>query len=180
LIIKLNCLDYHDQWYFPWYLPLIIHISDTCKNQPKRLDFDNTINLSSLIVILGWRLINLNCRQGPWFPASILSFQLHFRPTQCRLGSQARSSRRALILFFSQGSCRVGSGVFFLKKLRKKKRTEERRQTLRSSVLFFSLNFFNFIFFSGLMLATHTTHNTSCLIYCNKHTNTKHCNPIHK
>ncbi len=31
-------------------LPLI---SDTCKNQPKRLDFDNTINLSSLIVSLG-------------------------------------------------------------------------------------------------------------------------------
>jgi hypothetical protein len=31
---------------------LIITISDTCKNQPKRLDFDNTINLSSLIVIL--------------------------------------------------------------------------------------------------------------------------------
>jgi hypothetical protein len=35
------------------YLPLIINISDTCKNQPKRLDFDNTINLSSFIVILG-------------------------------------------------------------------------------------------------------------------------------
>ena len=33
-------------------LPLIITISDTCKNQPKRLDFDNTINLSRLIVIL--------------------------------------------------------------------------------------------------------------------------------
>ena len=33
-------------------LPLIITISDTCKNQPKRLDFDNTINLSSLIVSL--------------------------------------------------------------------------------------------------------------------------------
>jgi hypothetical protein len=31
---------------------LIITISDTCKNQPKRLDFDNTINLSSLIVSL--------------------------------------------------------------------------------------------------------------------------------
>ncbi len=30
-------------------LPLIITISDTCKNQPKRLDFDNTINLSNLI-----------------------------------------------------------------------------------------------------------------------------------
>jgi hypothetical protein len=27
-------------------------ISDTCKNQPKRLDSDNTINLSSLIVNL--------------------------------------------------------------------------------------------------------------------------------
>jgi hypothetical protein len=34
-------------------LPLIITISDTCKNQPNRLDFDNTINLSSLIVSLG-------------------------------------------------------------------------------------------------------------------------------
>jgi hypothetical protein len=33
-------------------LPLIITISDTCKNQPKTLDFDNTINLSSLIVSL--------------------------------------------------------------------------------------------------------------------------------
>jgi hypothetical protein len=30
-------------------LPLIITISDTCKNQPKRLDSDNTINLSRLI-----------------------------------------------------------------------------------------------------------------------------------
>ena len=36
------------------YLPLIINISDTCKNQLKRLDFDNAFNLSSLwsIVIL--------------------------------------------------------------------------------------------------------------------------------
>jgi hypothetical protein len=33
-------------------LPLMITISDTCKNQPKRLDFDSTINLSSLIVSL--------------------------------------------------------------------------------------------------------------------------------
>jgi hypothetical protein len=33
-------------------LPLIITISDTCNNQPKRLDFDNTINLSTLIVRL--------------------------------------------------------------------------------------------------------------------------------
>ena len=33
-------------------LPLIITISDTCKNQPKRLDSDSTINLSSLIVSL--------------------------------------------------------------------------------------------------------------------------------
>jgi hypothetical protein len=33
-------------------LPLIIYISDTCKNQPKRLDSDNTINLSRLIVSL--------------------------------------------------------------------------------------------------------------------------------
>jgi hypothetical protein len=34
------------------YLPLIINISDTWKNQTKRFDFENTINLSSLIVIL--------------------------------------------------------------------------------------------------------------------------------
>jgi hypothetical protein len=33
-------------------LPLIITISDNCKDQPKRLDNDNTINLSSLIVSL--------------------------------------------------------------------------------------------------------------------------------
>jgi hypothetical protein len=39
---------------------LIITISDTCKNQPKRLDFDNTINLSSLIVSLGDTLVNWN------------------------------------------------------------------------------------------------------------------------
>jgi hypothetical protein len=31
----------------------IISISDTCKNQPKRLDFDDSINLSTLIVSLG-------------------------------------------------------------------------------------------------------------------------------
>jgi hypothetical protein len=39
-------------------LPLIITISDTWKNQTKRFDFDNTINLSSLIVSLGF-----------WWPA---------------------------------------------------------------------------------------------------------------
>ena len=49
LIITINDTSIGD-------LPLIITISDTCKNQPKRLDFDNTINLSSLIVILGGRL----------------------------------------------------------------------------------------------------------------------------
>ena len=46
LIITINDTSIGD-------LPLIITISDTCKNQSKRLDFDNTINLSSLIVILG-------------------------------------------------------------------------------------------------------------------------------
>jgi hypothetical protein len=46
LIITINDTSIGD-------LPLIITISDTCKNQPKRLDFDNTINLSSLIVSLG-------------------------------------------------------------------------------------------------------------------------------
>lgn len=45
LIIMINDTSIGD-------LPLIITISDTCKNQPKRLDFDNTINLSSLIVSL--------------------------------------------------------------------------------------------------------------------------------
>ena len=45
LIITINDTSIGD-------LPLIITISDTCKNQPKRLDFDNTINLSRLIVIL--------------------------------------------------------------------------------------------------------------------------------
>ncbi len=44
LIITINDTSIGD-------LPLIITISDTCKNQPKRLDFDNTINLSNLIVI---------------------------------------------------------------------------------------------------------------------------------
>jgi hypothetical protein len=37
---------------------LIINISDTCKNQPKRLDFDHTINPSILIVILGCIVID--------------------------------------------------------------------------------------------------------------------------
>jgi hypothetical protein len=45
LIITINDTSIGD-------LPLIITISDTWKNQPKRLDFDNTINLSNLIVIL--------------------------------------------------------------------------------------------------------------------------------
>ncbi len=45
LIITINDTSIGD-------LPLIITISDTCKNQPKNLDFDNTINLSSLIVSL--------------------------------------------------------------------------------------------------------------------------------
>jgi hypothetical protein len=45
LIITINDTSIGD-------LPLIITISDTCKNQPKRLDFDNAINLSSLKVNL--------------------------------------------------------------------------------------------------------------------------------
>ncbi len=45
LIITINDTSIGD-------LPLIITISDTCKNQPNRLDSDNTINLSSLIVSL--------------------------------------------------------------------------------------------------------------------------------
>jgi hypothetical protein len=46
LIITINDTSIGD-------IPLIITISDTCKNQPKRLDSDNTINLSSLIASLG-------------------------------------------------------------------------------------------------------------------------------
>ena len=45
LIITINDTSIGD-------LPLIITISDNCKDQPKSLDNDNTINLSSLIVIL--------------------------------------------------------------------------------------------------------------------------------
>ena len=49
LIITINDTSIGD-------LPLIITISDTCKNQPKRLDSDNTINLSSLITSLDLEL----------------------------------------------------------------------------------------------------------------------------
>jgi hypothetical protein len=45
LIITINDTSIRD-------LPLIITISDTCKNQTKRLDFDNTIKVSILIVNL--------------------------------------------------------------------------------------------------------------------------------
>ena len=45
LIITINDTSIGD-------LPLIITISDTCKNQSQSLDFDNTINLSILIVSL--------------------------------------------------------------------------------------------------------------------------------
>ena len=38
-------------------LPLIVTISDTSKNHPKRFDFDNTINLSTLIVSLVTRIL---------------------------------------------------------------------------------------------------------------------------
>jgi hypothetical protein len=52
LIITINDTSIGD-------LPLIVTISDTCKNQPKRLDFDNTINLSSLTVSLAeWHRVN--------------------------------------------------------------------------------------------------------------------------
>jgi hypothetical protein len=44
-------------------LPLIITISDTCKNQTKKLDFDNTINLSNLIVSIGLRQFIANGRK---------------------------------------------------------------------------------------------------------------------
>ncbi len=54
LIITINDTSIGD-------LPLIITISDTCKNQPKRLDNDNTINLSSLIVSLDLTTV-WNCK----------------------------------------------------------------------------------------------------------------------
>jgi hypothetical protein len=47
-----TCLIITINYTFIGDLPLIVTVSDTCKNQPKRLDFDNTINLSSLIVNL--------------------------------------------------------------------------------------------------------------------------------
>ncbi len=49
------------------YLPLIINISDTCKNQPNRLDFDNTFNLSSL-----WSIV-IPQVGSPWSRSSTLS-----------------------------------------------------------------------------------------------------------
>jgi hypothetical protein len=58
LIITINDTSIGD-------LPLIITISDTCKNQPKTLDFDNTINLSSLIVSLAFNTgVNLPLMSG--------------------------------------------------------------------------------------------------------------------
>ena len=49
LIITINDTSIGD-------LPLIITISDTCKNQTKRIDFDSTINLSRFVVrlVLHW------------------------------------------------------------------------------------------------------------------------------
>jgi hypothetical protein len=44
-LVELGC-QAHDLYID---LPLSITISDTCKNQTKRFDFDDTINLSSLI-----------------------------------------------------------------------------------------------------------------------------------
>jgi len=52
-------------------LPLIITISDTCKNQPKTLDFDNTINLSSLIVSLVGRTLNPSSLSLTWDSARV-------------------------------------------------------------------------------------------------------------
>ena len=60
-------------------LPLIITISDTCKNQPKRLDFDNTINLSSLIVSLGLST-SFSCD-------SLNAFTMLVYPCRCVIGS---------------------------------------------------------------------------------------------
>jgi hypothetical protein len=56
LIITINDTSIGD-------LPLIITISDTCKNQPKRLDSDNTINLSNLIVSLALKGCRKNCQE---------------------------------------------------------------------------------------------------------------------
>ena len=63
LIITINDTSIGD-------LPLIITISDTCKNQPKRLDFDNTINLSSLIISLA--LFPWSNLAGPVAPFAVV------------------------------------------------------------------------------------------------------------
>ena len=68
LIITINDTSIGD-------LPLIITISDTCKNQPKRLDFDNTINLSSLIVSLGLGMDN-----GPSFSHLVMERSIPTKP----------------------------------------------------------------------------------------------------
>ena len=70
LIITINDTSIGD-------LPLIITISDTCKNQPKRLDFDNTINLSSLIVSLDVCVLGFETMGSKHFLLELLAV-LHF------------------------------------------------------------------------------------------------------
>jgi hypothetical protein len=71
LIITINDTSIGD-------LPLMITISDTCKNQPKRLDSDNTINLSSLIA-------SLVCHYERFFAVSHIHDERFFvrRPRTC-------------------------------------------------------------------------------------------------
>ncbi len=90
LIITINDTSIGD-------LPLIITISDTCKKwttlivykwllklfnfnfQPNRLDFDNTINLSSLIVSLALRILRLFLFSYPFLPGHLsLCTDTHF------------------------------------------------------------------------------------------------------
>jgi hypothetical protein len=61
-------------------LPLIITISDTCKNKPKRLDSENTINLSRLIVNLE-RVDNLKLQCSDWSPSLRESKRTEWRVT---------------------------------------------------------------------------------------------------
>jgi hypothetical protein len=66
------------------YLPLIINISDACKNKPKRFDFDNTVNLSSLIVILGSEVW---CGTGSCLNSSCLADTGVVKNMKCRVAS---------------------------------------------------------------------------------------------
>jgi hypothetical protein len=88
-------------------LPLIITISDTCKNQPKRLDFDNSINLSSLIVSLDakWMVLNDKFKKRTLFKIRVdLWYRLYNLPedraTRAGLGAARRDRLEHTYTFF--------------------------------------------------------------------------------